>query len=69
MHNEPLGVVAIDQKGGGRNLAETRLYVYADVTTETLHVITLGDKRSQKNDIATCQTFVNELRKGRQDAD
>jgi transcriptional regulator with XRE-family HTH domain len=28
MHNEPLGVVAIDQKGGGKNLAQTRLYVF-----------------------------------------
>src|ERR1700757_3414309 len=48
MHNEPLGVVAIDQKGGGKNLAQTRLYVYPDVETETLHVIILGDKGSQK---------------------
>jgi hypothetical protein len=67
MHHEPLGVVAIDQKGGGKSLAQTRLYVYPDTETETLHVITLGDKGSQKDDIATCRTFVQELRKEGQD--
>ena len=69
MHNEPLGVVAIDQKGGGKNLAQTRLYLYPETETGLLHVITLGDKHSQKDDIATCRTFVTELRKGRQDTD
>src|SRR4051794_15687256 len=60
LHNEPQGVVAIDQKGGGKDLAQTRLYVYPDLETETLFLITLGDKRSQKNDLTTCRTFVNE---------
>ena len=69
MHAEPLGVVAIDQKGGGKSLAQTRLYVYPDTETETLHVISLGDKRSQADDIANCRTFVNDLRKERQDTD
>jgi hypothetical protein len=69
MHNEPLGVVAIDQKGGGKSLAQTRLYVYPEPETETLFVITLGDKRSQKADIATCRDFVTELRKERQNTD
>jgi hypothetical protein len=67
MHHEPLGVVAIDQKGGGKSLAQTRLYVYPDTETETLYVITLGDKGSQKDDIATCRAFVNELRTEGQD--
>ena len=31
IHAEPLDVVAIDQKGGGAKLAQTRLYVYPDV--------------------------------------
>lgn len=69
LHPEPLGVVAIDQKGGGKKLAQTRLYVYPDTDTETLYVITLGDKRSQQDDIRTCRAFVNELRKVRQDTD
>ena len=63
MHNEPLGVVAIDQKGGGKSLAQTRLYVYPDTEAEILFIITLGDKRSQKNDLETCRSFISNLRK------
>jgi hypothetical protein len=63
MHQEPLGVVAIDQKGGGKSLAQTRLYVYPETEREVLYLITLGDKRSQKDDIKTCQAFVDQLRK------
>ena len=69
MHAEPLGVVAIDQKGGKGKLAQTRLYVYPDADTETLYVIALGDKRSQKDDLATCRTFVTQLRKAKQNTD
>ena len=63
LHPEPLGVLAIDQKGGGKALAETRLYVYPDEDEEVLHIITLGDKRSQADDIGLCREFVAELRK------
>jgi len=62
MHHEPQGVVGIDQKGGGKNLAQTRLYVYPDVESETLHLLTLGDKRSQKTDLAYCRKAVSALR-------
>jgi hypothetical protein len=61
VHSEPGDVVAIDQKGGGPSLAQTRLYVYPDVTREVLYMITLGDKKSQKADIATCKDFVKKL--------
>ena len=63
LHPEPLGVIAIDQKGGGKALDETRLYVFPDEDEEVLHIITLGDKRSQADDIALCRQFVTELRK------
>lgn len=63
LHPEPQGVLAIDQKGSGKALAETRLYVYPDEDDEIAHVITLGDKRSQPDDIALCRQFVAELRK------
>jgi hypothetical protein len=69
LHPEPQGAAAIDQKGGGKNLAQTRLYVFPDPGTETLHMITLGDKRSQKADIATCRAFVDDLRKEKEKAD
>ncbi len=31
IHSEPLGVKAIDQKGGKEKLKETRLYIYSDI--------------------------------------
>ena len=34
VHPEPNGVVSIDQKGGGLNLAQTRLYAYPDEEKE-----------------------------------
>ena len=61
VHPEPMGVVAIDQKGKGKNVAQTRLYVFADPKDEILHLITLGDKRSQAADIKTCKAFVTQL--------
>jgi hypothetical protein len=36
MHFEPLGVIAIDQRGAERKLRETRLYVYPDVEAARL---------------------------------
>jgi hypothetical protein len=61
IHPEPQGVIAIDQKGGGKNLAQTRLYVFPDVEAEVLYLIVLGDKNSQKSDIQASREFVNEL--------
>lgn len=62
IHAEPMGVLAIDQKGGGPNLKETRLYIYPDTSTELIHVITIGDKDSQPDDIERCKAFMKELR-------
>lgn len=64
MHDEGQGAIAIDQKGGGKNLAQTRLYIFPDTEAEILHLITIGDKRSQKkDDVPVCRYFVNEHRK------
>lgn len=64
IHPETCGVIAIDQRGGKGKLAQTRLYIYPDVDTKTLYLITLGDKRDQKtSDIPTCRQFMKELRK------
>ena len=62
LHNEPKGVKAIDQKGGGNKLKQTRLYTYAYLDGETLYLITLGDKKSQPADIKLCASFVEKLR-------
>ncbi len=63
VHPEPLGVVAVDQKGGGSNLAESRLYVFPHEPTKTLYLLTIGDKNSQAKDIKWCKETVTELRK------
>ena len=62
LHPEPGGVVAIDQKGGGANLQETRAYTYADDEKKILYLITIGNKSSQGSDIALSKNFVRDLR-------
>jgi hypothetical protein len=62
VHTEPMGVIAIDQKGGGKALAQTRLYVYPDAKAKVLYAVTLGDKRSQSADIQFCREFVASVR-------
>jgi hypothetical protein len=61
MHAELRGVVAIDQKGGGKGLAQTRLYVYPDVDDQKLYLLTIGDKNTQKDDIKLCKRLVKQL--------
>ncbi|MCA9246273.1 MAG: hypothetical protein KDA42_04130 [Planctomycetales bacterium] len=60
-HPEPLGIVAIDQRGRGGGTKESRLYVYAEEPSSVLHLITIGDKSTQSNDIELCKVFVKEL--------
>jgi hypothetical protein len=62
IHPEPLGLLAIDQKGGGKNLAETRLYILADDSAGVVYAITVGDKQSQAGDIEFCKQFVRDWR-------
>jgi hypothetical protein len=69
IHPEPHGVLALDQKGGGSNLAQTRLYVYPDEEKEVLYLLTLGDKQSQRADIQFCKTCVLQLRGGDEQTD
>ncbi len=68
IHPERQGVVAINQRGGGRNLAQTRLYAYPDIRTETLHLLTLGDKTTQKADIALSHQYAVGFRKAAEQA-
>lgn len=53
--------MAIDQRGGGRDLKETRLDVFAFEPTKTLYVLTIGDKQSQDEDIRDSIAFVDQL--------
>jgi hypothetical protein len=61
LHGEPSDVIAIDQTGGAK-LAATRLYVYPDAETETLYLLTLGDKSTQGADIRDCKRFVQQIK-------
>jgi len=69
IHREPDGVKAIDQKGqrkpGMGKPKEARLYFFPDTDTNTLHLITVGDKNSQKADITDCIDFVKDLKKNK----
>jgi hypothetical protein len=61
IHAEPFDVVAVTEKGQGPALAATRPYVYPDSERDTLYLITLGDKKSQRDDIKVCKDFVAKL--------
>lgn len=64
IHNEPDGIKAIDQKGGrGKNLMQTRLYVFPDLQSSILYVINIGTKQDQGKDIKECREFVKSIKK------
>ena len=64
LHSEPSDIIAIDQKGAGSKLAATRLYVYPDTVTDTLYLLTIGDKPSQSVAIQDCKRFVAQIKAG-----
>lgn len=60
VHDEKRGLVAIDQrppKGG----FQVRLYAFPQATANTLHVIAIGDKSSQEDDIRFCHRYIKEI--------
>ncbi len=65
IHNEKAGVIALDQKGDKSFFkgkpTQTRLYVYADEDDRTWHLITIGDKGSQKEDVEFCVKYVETI--------
>lgn len=63
VHSEPMGILAVDQKGKGKGakLKPFRLYVFPDERTKILHLLTLGDKDTQSADIKNCQSIVEKL--------
>lgn len=62
LHPEPGGVVAVDQRGQGGYLSETRLYTYADETTRTLHLLLIGDKSTQRRDLGDVSRLLDAIR-------
>lgn len=63
LHREPMGVMAIDQKGTRGSKKQTRLYVYIVESDSLIYLITIGHKRTQSADIQFCKEFVGSLRR------
>ena len=61
LHPEGGGVLAVDQKGGGGNLQETRLYTFACEERHIVYLITIGNKDTQAADIRLSRRFVASL--------
>jgi hypothetical protein len=61
LHNEPGGVVAIDQKGLAANLQETRMYTFADDQKKIIYLLKIGNKDSQHSDIEYCKGFGGQI--------
>lgn len=61
LHPEPHGMVAVDQRGGGGRLQETRLYCYAHNGSRTVHLLGVGDKSSQPADLPRLSSIARTL--------
>ncbi len=62
LHRESDGIKAIDQKGGGPGLMESRLYVYPDRENQVLHLLCIGNKAEQHRDMVECRAWARQLR-------
>lgn len=67
IHNEPVGIKAIDQKGGGKKhkLQQTRLYIFPNINTNILYLLAIGNKTTQRDDIGKCREFVVNIKGGK----
>lgn len=64
---EPDGILALDSRGAkrertGTKLKATRLYVYAVEIDSALHLLRIGDKDSQVQDLKTCRKVVRKIK-------
>lgn len=58
VHRESSGCVAITERPAPKNSVPVRLYLYADASDKTIHLICAGDKQTQKIDNDCCQRYV-----------
>lgn len=66
IHVEPEGIKALDQKGSSKvKLEQTRLYIYADEEKCELHLLGIGSKTGQREDIQVCREKVREIKSER----
>lgn len=62
LRSEGSNILRISEAGPGPRVAATRLYVYPDAEKDELHLLTIGDKNTQSEDILYCKSYVKELR-------
>lgn len=67
VRNEGGGLFAIDQRGAKRKLREARLYFYPDFEAKIIHLLTIGFKQSQSNDILFCRKCVQAIEEEKRD--
>lgn len=63
VHEEKNGLYAIDQRPPVKGF-QLRLYVYPEVESSKLHVLIIGDKKSQSGDIKIAHKVIKELQDG-----
>jgi len=61
IHPERRGVVALSEQGFKPKQPPTRLYLYPAQNSKTVYLITIGDKRTQSQDIGDCYQFIETL--------
>jgi hypothetical protein len=54
-------MVALDQRGGGANLGETRLYILAHAPSRVVHLLGIGGKSTQAADLSRLIPLAREL--------
>ena len=67
IHDEPEGIKALDQKGGGQKvkLEQTRLYIYPKVEACQLWLLAIGSKTNQKRDVRNCIDIVRVIKESK----
>jgi hypothetical protein len=66
VRSEGEGLFALDQDGPGNPKLALRLDVYPDQQTKTLHLLQMGDKRTQQEDVNACHQSIRQLRASRE---
>lgn len=64
VHSEPLNILAITEKHGARYRTKPkalRIYVFPSLANLIPHVLTMGDKSTQPQDIKHCKATVEKI--------
>jgi len=63
VHSERKGALAITEQGGGKSLKATRLYVYPEVETSLIHLISINGKDTQDQDVKASHAFIEQRKR------